>query len=97
MKSRLNLTEVERTRCYGIVSKHRAEMLHKLMNGDLTARQKVYMRRVIHLLTKIGDEILEVDKLELKIATGGFTPDEMERARAIIDEQNTNPFEGDLR
>jgi hypothetical protein len=89
-----NRVKRERERCFDILSKHRAELLQKLMNNKLSERQKNYLRHVITLLTKIGGEILETDGLRAEtIKIGDFSEEEMERAQAIIEEQNVNPFE----
>ena len=92
---RKSLVKAERERCANILTKYKAELLHKLMNDPLSPKQKTYLRRVIKLLHDINNEILQIEKpTEIPIAAGEFSTDEMERALAIIEEQNANPFDG---
>ncbi len=90
----------ERQRCLDIVTKRRESLLDKILHGDrqghspLNEKQKVYLRRVIKLLREIEYEIMEIKSAENipVVATGDFTPEEMDRAQAILEELR-NPFE----
>lgn len=91
---RKSLAKAERERCANILAKYKAELLNKLMKDPLSPKQKTYLRRVIKLLHDINNEILQIEKpTDIPIA-GDFSADEMERALAIIEEQNVNPFDG---
>ena len=87
----------ERARCAGIVRDRRAIMERKLISG---IGNKAVIRRVISLLQEIEHIILELPhpdaynpEVQMQYA-GDFSAEEMERAQAIIEEQEHNPFEG---
>ena len=95
--SRSNVKERERTRCVGIIFNKRKELLDILMRRpNLSDASKKCLRRAVVLLSEIAGEISEVPQYAKDVIypTGEFSTEEMERALAIIEEQNANPFDG---
>ncbi|SRR6266446_3945663 len=93
----------ERSRCAAIVRDKRQEIEHKLIANyrriwKLSAHMeaKKYIRRFIQVLTEIEHQILEIKTAAIAPQVeylGDFSEEEMERAQAIIAEQEYNPFE----
>jgi len=97
--SRSNVKERERTRCVGIILNKRKALLDILIgNNNFDAKTKKCLRRAIALLSDIAVEIAEAPQSatakDVIYPTGEFSSEEMERALAIIEEQNANPFDG---
>ncbi len=90
----------ERARCAGIVRDRRATVERRLISSrKMNEDQKMVVRRVITLLQEIEHSILELPHPDAYMPEkfeylGDFSAEEMERAQAIIEEQEHNPFEG---
>ncbi len=90
----------ERSRCAGIVRDRRATVERNLIaasNKKMNEDHKTILRRVIKLLQELEAAILDMPQAYVPKEPqyqGDFSVEEMERAQAIIEEQEHNPFEG---
>ncbi|SRR6266436_6430332 len=87
----------ERSRCAAIVRDRRQEIEHWMLTSImLMPDQKKYVRRFLQVLTELEHKILEIPK-DIQDQSieylGSFSAEEIERAQAIIAEQEHNPFE----
>src|SRR6266566_2837790 len=89
----------ERNRCAEIVRERRYSIERKLIEGhrNFSKEQMNYGRRFLTMLTEIEHMILDLPVSivikEQQEYLGDFSTEEMERALAIISDQETNPFD----
>ena len=81
----------ERTRCLRLVEAYRERVEAWMANpkGPLDVRSVTVAEKIAQSLRRIEGEI----KSPRERKGAEFSIDEIERAQAIIDEQNRNPFE----
>src|SRR6266446_3922884 len=85
----------ERARCAGIVRDRRQEIERKMLVRNLSQLEIKYIRRFLQVLTEIEGDILALPQATASIPSpieylGDFSQEEMERAQAIIEEQEQN-------
>lgn len=94
MSHKPRTTKLERDRCVGIVSSRKNALLRIMITKPLSVHSKNCLRRTIALLNDLEQEMWGIDPAkpnEQLVAAGDFSAEEMERAQAIIEEQQ-NPF-----